>query len=159
LDDMLAWAMNWLAPTPAQLEWLGPEQRAEMWKPRTPMPLSKFRREMDGTTHYDYAFGFRLADVDGQETVSHTGTLGGMYSMMMVVLAGKSWFVFVINAAAYPARTVLGTALAKRFTAPADERGCDDFADAIDGPKDAPATAEAAGEAPALPDPAARKAV
>ena len=77
LDDMLAWAMNWLAPTPAQLQWLGPEQRAEMWKPRTPMPLSKFRRDMDGTTHYDYAFGFRLADGDGQENGSPHRHPGG----------------------------------------------------------------------------------
>ena len=159
LDDMLAWAMNWLAPTPVQLEWLGPEQRAEMWKPRTPMPLSQFRRDMDGTTHYDYAFGFRLADVDGQETVSHTGTLGGMYSMMMLVPGSKSGFVFMINGAGSRARTVLGTALTKLFTAPMDERGFDDFADAIYGPRDAPATAEAADAAPALPDPAARKPV
>ena len=52
LDDMLSWAMNWLAPTPAQLQWLTAEQRAEMWKPRTPMPISAFRREMDDTHYY-----------------------------------------------------------------------------------------------------------
>lgn len=159
LDDMLSWAMNWLAPTPAQLQWLGAEQRAEMWKPRTPMPISKFRRDMDDTHHYDYAFGFRLADVDGHETVSHTGTLGGMYSMMMLLPDSKSGFVFMINGAGSRTRTVLGTMLTKLFTMPMDERGFNDFADAIYGPKDAPATAQAADAAPALPDPAARKPV
>src|SRR5690606_27271333 len=98
-------------------------------------------------------------DVDGQETVSHTGTLGGMYSMMMLVPTSKPGFVFMINGAGSRARTVLGTALTKLFTAPMDERGFDDFADGIYGPRDAPAAAEAAGKTPALPDPAARKPV
>ena len=40
LDDMLAWARNWLAPDAAQLQWLGPAQRAEMVAARTPMPIS-----------------------------------------------------------------------------------------------------------------------
>ena len=40
LDDMLVWANSWLAPTDAQKAWLGDAQRAEMWKARTPMPIS-----------------------------------------------------------------------------------------------------------------------
>src|SRR5690606_13323692 len=52
LDDMLAWARNWLAPTPAQLEWLGPAQRAEMWKARTPMPISRLKKRWDNTHFY-----------------------------------------------------------------------------------------------------------
>src|SRR3546814_9587948 len=106
----------------SQLTWLGAEQRAEMWKARTPMPISQFRRDMDDTHYYAYAYGFRLADIDGQWTVSHTGTLGGMYSMMMLLPDRKSGFVFMINGAGSRARTVLGTTLAKLFTLPADER-------------------------------------
>src|SRR5690606_19073325 len=79
LDDMLAWARNWLAPTDAQEQWLDAAQRAEMWKARTPMPISSQRRRWDDTHYYAYAYGFRLADADGEWTVSHTGTLGGMY--------------------------------------------------------------------------------
>ena len=155
LDDMLSWAMNWLAPTPAQLQWLTAEQRAEMWKPRTPMPISAFRREMDDTHHYDYAFGFRLADIDGRETVSHTGTLGGMYSMMMLLPDRKSGFVFMINGSGSRARTVLGTSLVKLFTLPMDERGFNDFADEIYGPVGAPEAAKS-DDGPRIPDIAAR---
>src|SRR5690606_11535957 len=38
LDDMLAWAGNWLAPTPAHLAWLPAEQRLPLWTAHTPMP-------------------------------------------------------------------------------------------------------------------------
>ena len=118
LDDMLAWAGNWLQPTPAQLAWLGERQRAEMWKARTPMPISQQRRRWDDTHYYAYAFGFRLADADGQWTVSHTGTLGGMYSMMMLLPDRRSGFVIMINGDGDAARSVLGEVLLKLFTAP-----------------------------------------
>lgn len=131
LDDMLAWARNWLAPTPAQLRWLSREQRDEMWKARTPMPISQRRRDWDDTHYYAYAFGFRVADVDGAWTVSHTGTLGGMYSMMMLLPDQKSGFVFMINGDGDDARTVLGEALLKHFTAPDKARSVGAYADEL----------------------------
>ena len=156
LDDMLKWALNWLAPTPEQLQWLGPEQRAAMWEPRTPMPISEFRREWDGTTEYAYAYGFRIADIDGEHTVSHTGTLGGMYSMMMLLPDRKSGFVFMINGNGSRARTVLGKSLVRLFTRPGDEIGFREIADAIYGDGSAPA-ADTGDDG--LPDIAARKPV
>lgn len=161
LDDMLKWARNWLAPTPAQLQWLGPEQRAEMWKARTPMPISRFRKQWDDTHYYAYAFGFRVADADGEWTVSHTGTLGGMYSMMMLLPDRKSGFVFMINGDGGTARTILGEALLKLFTQPDGERGLDDFADEMERPAPAAST-PASTPAPVpqpLPDIATRKPV
>jgi hypothetical protein len=159
LDDMLKWARNWLAPTPAQLQWLGPEQRAEMWKARTPMPISRLRRNWDDTHYYAYAFGFRLADADGEWTVSHTGTLGGMYSMMMLLPDRKSGFVFMINGDGGTARTILGEVLLKRFTRPGDERGFDDFAAAMEQPVPVAPSSTPAPAPPRIPDIAARKPV
>ncbi len=150
LDDMLAWARNWLDPTPAQMQWLGPAQRAEMWKARTPMPISSLKKRWDDTHYYAYAFGFRVADADGQWTVSHTGTLGGMYSMMMLLPDRRSGFVFMINGEGGTARTVLGEALLKLFTAPGKSLGVDGYADDLERP--AAAGAAAAPQAPALPD-------
>lgn len=155
LDDMLRWASNWLTPTPVQQEWLGEAQRAEMWKARTPMPISQRQRRWDGTHYYAYAYGFRLADVDGEWTVSHTGTLGGMYSMMMLLPDRKSGFVFMINGDGGSARTVLGTALLKLFTAPDRSLGAQGYADELAKPSLPAATAEKT----ALPDIAARKPV
>ena len=134
LDDMLVWANNWLQPTPAQLEWLGAEQRAEMVKARTPMPISSQRKRWDDTHYYAYGYGFRLADVDGEWTVSHTGTLGGMYSMMMLLPDRKSGFVFMINGDGGSARSVLGTVLLKLFTAPEKSLGMAGYADELAKP-------------------------
>lgn len=154
LSDMLVWANNFLAPTDAQKVWLGDRQRAELWKARTIMPISQQKKQWDNTHFYAYAYGFRLADVDGQWTVSHTGTLGGMYSMMMLLPDQKSGFVFMINGEGDRARTVLGEVLLKLFTAPEQSLGVNGYADALEKP---------ASKAPAaqqnVPDIAKRKPV
>ena len=155
LDDMLAWANNWLVPTPAQLQWLGTAQRAEMWKPRTPMPISAQRKRWDNTHYYAYAYGFRVADADGAWTVSHTGTLGGMYSMMMLLPDRQSGFVLMINGEGGNARTVLGQVLLEMFTDPANALGVAGYADEVAKP----AASTASATKPALPDVAARKPV
>jgi CubicO group peptidase (beta-lactamase class C family) len=128
LDDMLKWALNWLTPDARQQAWLSPAQRTEMWKPRTPMPVSARRRAWDSTHVYAYGYGFRMADVDGQWTVSHTGTLSGMYSMMMLLPDKRSGFVLMINGDADEARTVLGEVLLKHFTTPTQTATVADYA-------------------------------
>jgi CubicO group peptidase (beta-lactamase class C family) len=131
LDDMLAWARNWLAPDAAQLAWLSADQRQAMWTPRTPMPISARRQAWDGTRFYAYGYGWRIADVDGAMTVSHTGTLSGMYSVTTLLPDRKSGFVVLINGEADDARTVLNEVLLKRFTSPADSRGVAYYADEL----------------------------
>ena len=128
LDDMLAWARNWLAPDARQLGWLSRGQRSEMWSPRTPMPISARRRAWDNTHYYAYALGFRVADSDGAWTVSHTGTLSGMYSAMMLLPDQRSGFVMMTNGPGSEARTVAIEVLLKSFTRPDDPRGVADFA-------------------------------
>jgi hypothetical protein len=124
-----------------------------MWKARTPMPISRLRRNWDDTHYYAYAFGFRVADADGEWTVSHTGTLGGMYSMMMLLPDRRSGFVFMINGEGGTARTVLGEALLKLFTAPGKSLGVDGYADDLERPSAAAAaTAAQQAPSPALPD-------
>ena len=118
LDAMLLWARNWLDPNAAQLAWLGSAQRAEMLRPRTPMPVSDQRRRWNGTHALFYGFGFRLADMDGAWTVSHTGTLSGMYSALTLLPDQHSGFVFMINGDAEQARTVLSEVLLKHLTSP-----------------------------------------
>ncbi|MGN6313165.1 MAG: serine hydrolase domain-containing protein [Rhodanobacteraceae bacterium] len=131
LDDMLTWAMNWLAPTPKQLEWLSPRQRQKEWTAYTPMPISKRKHEWDGTLFWGYGYGWRIGDVDGEMTVSHTGTLSGMYSAVTLLPFKKSGFVFLINAEADNARTVLDEVLTKHFTAPDKARSVTSYADEL----------------------------
>jgi CubicO group peptidase (beta-lactamase class C family) len=138
LDDMLAWARNWLVPTAAQLQWLPRAQRDELWSARTPMPISERRRKWDHTHYLAYADGWRLADVDGQWTVSHTGTLSGMYSVLTLLPDRKSGFVVLINGAGDEARTVITEMLLKHFTAPDRLRSVASYADEIASPVSPP---------------------
>ena len=132
INDMMTWAMNWLTPTAEQLKWLSPELRHKEWTAYTPMPISARRRTWDGTLFYGYGYGWRIADADGQMTVSHTGTLSGMYSATMLLPFRKSGFVFLINADADDARTVLIEILTKQFTAPDKARSVADYADELE---------------------------
>ena len=147
LTDMLAWARNWLAPSGQQLQWLSSNHRREMWAPRTPMPISQRRRDWDRTHYYAYALGFRVADADGAWTVSHTGTLSGMYSAMMLLPDSKSGFVLMINGDGDAARTVLTQVLLKHFTAPDDGRPVAFYADALAESKTTVSSALAAAPA------------
>ena len=131
LDDMLSWARQWLAPTPAQLAWLPQAQRDKLWTPYTPMPISAQRRAWDGTRLYAYGYGWRIADVDGALTVSHTGTLSGMYSALYLLPDRRDGFVVLINGDAEEARTVLIEVLLKQFTAPDKARGVAAYADEL----------------------------
>lgn len=131
LGDMLTWARNWLVPSKAQLEWLTPEQRRIAWTPYTPMPVSERRRRWDGTRFYAYGYGWRIADIDGEFTVSHTGTLSGMYSALTLLPNRDSGFVFLINASAGAARMVLNEVLVNQFTQPDDALGVDGYADRL----------------------------
>ncbi|MEP6906976.1 MAG: serine hydrolase [Pseudoxanthomonas sp.] len=132
LDDMLAWARNWVAPDKQAMAWLSAEQRRQAWTPRTPMPVSTRRREWDGTRFYAYGYGWRIADVDGAFTVSHTGTLSGMYSVMTLLPNSKSGFVVLINGEAEEARTVLNEVLLKYFTRPGQDKGVSYYASQLE---------------------------
>jgi microsomal dipeptidase-like Zn-dependent dipeptidase/CubicO group peptidase (beta-lactamase class C family) len=153
LGDMLAWARQWLAPTPAQLQWLDARQREEMWKARTPMPISAQRRAWDNTHTLAYAYGFRLADMHGEWTVSHTGTLSGMYSAMMLLPDRRSGFVLMTNGDGDAARSVLTEALLVELLAPGKGRSVDALAADL-ARKPAPAavaTGSGAADAAAAP--------
>lgn len=128
LDDMLRWALVWLAPGEREHAWLSAAQREAMWKPRTTMPVSARSKAWDGTHYRGYALGFRVADADGEWTVSHTGTLSGMYSVLFLLPDRRGGFVMLTNGEGGEARTVVTEALLKRFTRPDDTRRVADFA-------------------------------
>ncbi len=131
LRDMLAWAHNWLEPYAQQLAWLTAAQRLPLWTAHTVMPISARRRDWDHSHFYAYGYGWRLTDVDGVWSVSHTGTLGGMYSALSLLPDKRSGFVMLTNGDGSDARTVLTEVLLKHFTAPADARSVAAYADEI----------------------------
>jgi CubicO group peptidase (beta-lactamase class C family) len=132
LTDMLAWARNWLVPTPAQLAWLSPAQRQILQAPHMLIPVPALRRSWDRSHVMAYGYGWRMTDVDGEWTVWHTGTLTGMYSMLALLPDRRGGFVFMINGDADEARAVLGEVLTKHFTAPGEKHGVNWYADELD---------------------------
>ncbi len=127
LEDMLAWARMWLQPERFGVDasgkpWLSATQREEVWKAHMPMPLSRRMRDWDDSHFSAYGYGWRLTDVDGTWKVSHTGTLSGMYSALVLLPEKKVGIVFLTNGNADEARTVLTQVLTKRFTDPGDDR-------------------------------------
>ena len=143
LTDMLVWARNWLAPDARQQAWLSPEQRSAVWTPHTPMPISPRRRNWEHSHFYAYGFGWRLADVDGVWSVSHTGTLAGMYSVLTLLPEKHSGFVVLINGEGDEARSVLNEVLVKHFTAPEQSGSVADYAARIAAETAAPDKASA----------------
>ncbi|WP_386753731.1 serine hydrolase [Lysobacter yangpyeongensis] len=116
LDDMLTWVRAWLAPQGSAKAWLSPAQRQTVWTPQMTMPVSQRMREWDGSHFSAYGYGWRLADVDGDFKVSHTGTLMGMYSAVTMLPERGVGFVILINGEGDEARTVLTEVLVKHYT-------------------------------------------
>jgi hypothetical protein len=127
-------------------------QRRAMWVGRTPMPVSDEARRWNDTHYSAYGYGFRLADVDGEWTVSHTGSLMGMYSAMFLLPDRKTGFVILMNGSGSDARTVLTQLLAKHFTAPDDFRDAAWYIADLEWEEDDP-------DQPSPPDTSARAAV
>lgn len=123
LDSMLRWTQAWLGDgTDSRPDWLSAQQRAAVWTPHMPMPLSSRMREWNSSHFYAYGYGWRLSDVDGTAKVAHTGTLSGMYSAVTLLPELETGFVILINGDAGEARTVLEQVLTKHFTAPGEKR-------------------------------------
>ena len=95
------------------------------------MPISPRQRAWDHSHFYAYGLGWRLADVDSVWSVSHTGTLGGMYSVLSLLPDLRSGFVMMTNGEGSEARTVISEVLLKHFTAPGQARSVDEYADEL----------------------------
>ncbi|MDQ3270176.1 MAG: serine hydrolase [Pseudomonadota bacterium] len=122
LGDMLTWARAWISPTPAQRDWLSQEQRKAMWTAQMPMPISRRRHDWDDSHFYAYGYGWRLSDIHGAWSVSHTGTLAGMYSVLHLLPETRSGFVVLINGSGDAARTVLNQVLVEELIAAGNGR-------------------------------------
>jgi CubicO group peptidase (beta-lactamase class C family) len=135
LDDMLTWVRMWLDPERSGLvdgrPWLSKAQRDAVWTAHMPMPLTQRMRDWDGSHFSAYGYGWRLTDVDGTSKVSHTGTLAGMYSAVVLLPEKDAGFVILINGDADEARTVLTQVLAKHFTAPGERHSVAEYVELL----------------------------
>jgi len=117
VGDMLTWVRTQLghgtAPDGEQL--FSAAQSAEMWKPQMILNVSERDYEMNRTHFKAYGLGWRLADVDGFKEVSHTGTLAGMKSYVVMVPELQLGVVLLTNGSSSPARTSVMNTIVRSF--------------------------------------------
>lgn len=97
---------------------LAPRQIAELWTGITEMRVSARERERDKTTRRAYALGWRIADMHGFETVSHTGTLLGFQSQVVLVPEKGLGISVLTNGTNTRARSAVMQALLASWLAP-----------------------------------------
>ncbi len=91
------------------------KQRDLMWKPVTRLPLSKQASQQDKSHYRGYALGWRISDYHGYWKISHTGTLSGSMSQIIIIPDESLAIVILTNQQSSQARNSLAGSLLQRF--------------------------------------------
>lgn len=115
--DMLTWVRTQLGhgTTPDGKQLFSAAQSAQMWKPRMILNVSERDYEMNRTHFKAYGLGWRLADVNGYKEVSHTGTLAGMKSYVVMLPELQLGVVLLTNGSSSAARTAVMNTIVRSF--------------------------------------------
>lgn len=117
LDDMLTWAKVQLrrGTTTDGKVLFSQEQSRELWAPRISRSVSEREFELNNTHFKAYGLGWRLADVHGFKEVSHTGTLAGFKSYMVLIPELELGVVYLSNGSSSAARSTVMNTLVRSF--------------------------------------------
>lgn len=117
LGDMLTWVRTQLnkGTTPAGTRLFSADQSRELWKPRTLRNVSERDFELNRTHFKAYGLGWRLADVHGYKEVSHTGTLAGMKSYVVLIPELELGVVLLTNGSSSAARTAVMNSIVRSY--------------------------------------------
>jgi len=115
--DMLTWVRTQLGhgTTPGGKVLFSAAQSVEMWKPQMILNVSERDYELNRTHFKAYGLGWRLADVNGYEEVSHTGTLAGMKSYVVMVPELELGVVLLTNGSSSAARSAVMNTIVRSF--------------------------------------------
>ncbi len=117
LDDMITWVKTQLnrgtAPSGATL--FSAQQSDMMWRPHTLRSVSERSYELSRTHFKAYALGWRLADVHGYREVSHSGSLDGWRSYVVLVPELELGVIFLSNGSSSPARSIVMNTIVRSF--------------------------------------------
>jgi hypothetical protein len=86
-----------------------------MWKPQMLLGVSERDYELNRTHFKAYGLGWRLADVHGFKEVSHTGTLAGMKSYVVMVPELELGVVLLTNGSSSAARSGVMNTIVRSF--------------------------------------------
>jgi len=122
VSDLLVWLDTQLGKGKPRLDssvdrLFSNEQSDKMWQPHTLLPVSKRAKAQDNTNFKAYGLGWRLADVHGYKSVSHTGTLSGHLAYITMIPELDLGVVLLLNQNAYYARSAIMQTLVKSYMA------------------------------------------
>jgi len=117
LDAMLKWVKTQLGrgTSPDGIELFSRAQNQELWAPQTIMSVSESSYEFNNTHFKAYGLGWRLADVHGYKEVSHTGTLAGMLSYVLMIPELDLGVIVMINGSSSATRSAVMNTIVDSF--------------------------------------------
>ena len=117
LEDMLTWVRTQLdrGSTPAGQQLFSATQSQEMWKPQIILNVSERDYELKRTHFRAYGLGWRLADVYGYKEVSHTGSVAGMKSYVVMIPELELGVVLLTNGSSSAARSAVMNTIVSSF--------------------------------------------
>jgi CubicO group peptidase (beta-lactamase class C family) len=109
LNDMLTWVKTQLGRGlgPGGEHVFSEQQSRAMWRPYIWRSVSEQQTEEHGTHFSAYGLGWRLRDFHGFKEVSHTGSLAGMLSYVVLVPELELGLVVLSNGSDSAARSVV----------------------------------------------------
>ena len=110
---MLALLNDGQAPNGQQI--FSQARLSEMWSPITILPIAKTEMEFDATYLKAYALGWRIEDMHGYKIISHTGTLSGFQSYLVLVPELNLGIVILNNGSNYGARNSVMQSILKSY--------------------------------------------
>ena len=117
LEDMLTWVRTQLnrGTAPNGDEVFSAAQSREMWKPQMLLNVRERDYKLNKTHFKAYGLGWRLADVHGYKEVSHTGTLAGMKSYVVMIPELELGVVLLTNGSSSAARSSVMSTIVRSF--------------------------------------------
>ncbi len=117
LDDMLPWVKTQLnrGTSPEGLELFSLAQSQAMWRPETIREVSERDYKLNRTHFKAYALGWRIADVHGFNEVSHTGSLAGMRSYVVLIPELELGVVVLMHGSSSAARVAVMNTIVRSF--------------------------------------------
>jgi len=117
LGDMLTWAKTQLlrGTTPGGVRLFSAAQSREMWLPRTRLGVSERDFRYNRTHFFFYGLGWRLSDVNGYLQVSHTGSVAGFRSYVVLIPEMELGVVVLSNGSSVQARDAVMNSIIRSF--------------------------------------------
>ena len=117
LNGMLPWLKTQLnrGTSPDGLQLFSPAQNKAMWRPETIRSVSERDYKRNKTHFKAYALGWRVADVHGFKEVSHTGSLAGMRSYVVLIPELDLGVVVLMHGSSSAARMAVMSTIVRSF--------------------------------------------